>query len=315
MDALRAMEVFVAVADRGGFAPAARVLGLSRSSVSRLVGGLEDRLGTQLLNRTTRHLSLTAAGEELLGRCRRVVNDADDVLQAKARAPARPAGRLRVTMPLFLGTILMDGVVARFALEHPEVDLDVLLVDRVVNIVEEGFDLAVRVGQMPDSSLVARKFLDLDLALTASPEYVARRGQPVGPEDLRDHQCIIDTAAPYKDRWPLWVDGGTRRVQVKSHVTVNVGSAARDLAVGGAGLALLPEYLVLDDIRRGRLVPLLGEYMMDYGGAFIVYPRSRYPSSAVQGFADRLVESSAPIRKRRERHVAERAGRGGKSGA
>lgn len=305
MDTLKAMEVFVEVADQGGFAPAGRLLGLSTSSVSRHVGNLEDRLGAQLLNRTTRHVSLTPAGEELLGRCQRLVDEAGDLLRTK-QEPAQAAGRLRVTMPQFVGSILMESVVARFALEHPSVDLDVLLLDRVVNIVEEGFDLAVRVGQMPDSSLVARKLLDLDLALTASPAYVTRHGRPAGPKDLRDHHCIIDAAAPYKDRWPLWIDNGTRRFQVKSHVAVNVGSAARDLAIGGAGLALLPEYLVHDDIRRGRLVPLLEDYMVDYGGIFVVHPRSRYPSSAVRLLADRLVESSAPIRERRARQARHR---------
>ena len=296
MDTLKAMEVFVGVADQGGFAPAARVLGLSTSSVSRHVGNLEDVLGAQLFNRTTRHLSLTAAGEEVLGRCRRIVGEAGTLLQTRHGAPAQPTGRLRVTMPPFIGSILMESVMARFVLDHPGVDLDLLLVDRVVNIVDEGFDLAVRVGQLPDSSLMARKFLDLDLALTAAPVYLAAHGRPVVPDDLRGHRCIIDTAAPYKDRWPLWVDGATRRVAVKGSVAVNLGSAARDLAIGGAGLTLLPEYLVADDIRAGRLEAVLGDYMVDYGGVFIVYPRSRYPSSAVRALADRLSAAPAPIR-------------------
>lgn len=306
MDMLRAMQVFVEVANQGGFAPAAKRVGLSTSAVSRHVGNLEDLLGTQLFNRTTRHLSLTAVGEELLGQCRCVVVDVDAIIESTRRDSSQPKGRLRVTMPLFVGDILMEDVVARFALECPDVELDILVIDRIVNLVEEGYDLAIRVGDMPDSSLVARKILDLDLVLIASPAYVETHGAPTAPDELRHHLCIVDKAAPYKDRWPFKVGNDTRRYQVNSNLGVNNGSAARDLAIGGAGLALLPEYLCHDDIRTGRLTTALDDHVVDYGGIFVVYPRSRYPSSALRRFADLLVEHSRPIRDRREQQIAAR---------
>jgi DNA-binding transcriptional LysR family regulator len=309
MDMLRAMQVFVEVANKGGFAPAAKSVGLSTSAVSRHIGNLEDMLGTQLFNRTTRHLSLTPTGETLLGQCRRVVHDVDHLIQTARQEPEKPSGRLRVTMTAFVGAIVMEAVVARFALEYPDVELDLLLVDRVVNLVDEGYDLAIRVGEMPDSSLIARKFLDLRLALIASPGYIEKHGCPMVPDDLRDHLCVIDTAAPYRDRWPFRVDGEQRRVHVKSNIIVNVGAAARDLVIGGAGLALLPEYLCHEDILNGRLITVLDEYVIDFGGIFIVYPRSRYPSSAVRRFADLLIEHANPIRAHRERQIAAAATR------
>ncbi|MDH3581513.1 MAG: LysR family transcriptional regulator [Hyphomicrobiales bacterium] len=306
MDTLKAMQVFVAVARRRGFAAAARDLGLSTSSVSRHVVNLEDLFGVQLFNRSTRHLSLTPTGEEMLSQCQGIVRDVDNLLQTERHTLTEPEGRLRVTMPRFVGTILMEDVIARFAMDFPRVDLDLLTVDRVVNVVEEGFDLAVRVGKLPDSTLVSRKFLDLNLALVASPDYIEQYGRPGKPEDLREHNCIIDSAAPYRDRWPLTTDSTIRRHQVKGNVTVNSGAAARDLVVGGAGLALLPEYLVFDDIEKGRLMTVMDEFAVNYGGVFIVYPRSRHQSRVVRRFVNLLVEHSKPISRHRDRMRARR---------
>ncbi len=295
MDTLKALQVFVEVSRQGGFASAAKALGLSPSSVSRHVVNLEDMLGAQLFHRTTRSLSLTPAGEDVLGQCQGIVQEFDALVKTGRRERAQPEGRFRVTMPVFVGDILMEDVVAGFVRDFPQVDLDLLLVDRVVNLVEEGFDLAVRVGRLQDSTLIARKFLDLNLALVASPAYLQQNGQVLRPADLRKHNCIIDTAAPYKDRWPLLHDKTTKRHQVKGNVSVNSGAAARDLAVGGAGLTLLPEYHVFEDVVQGRLVTVLGDHMINYGGIFIVYPRSRHLSITVRRFADLLVTHSRPI--------------------
>ncbi|MDH3582439.1 MAG: substrate binding domain-containing protein, partial [Hyphomicrobiales bacterium] len=146
----------------------------------------------------------------------------------------------------------------------------------------------------------------LQLALIASPGYLAERGTPVSPDDLRNHNCVIDTAAPYRDRWPLKIDGAVNRYHVKGNVSVNSGSAARRLVVGGVGLALLPEYLVFDDIEKQRLVTVLDEHVIDFGGIFIVYPQSRHQSSAIRSFADLLMEHTKPIRHYREKQMAKR---------
>lgn len=308
MDTLKAMQVFVEVAQSGGFAPAAKKLGLSTSSVSRHVTNLEDMLNLQLFNRTTRHLSLTPDGEELITQCEMIVKSVDEMVQTRQRGPREPKGRLRVTMPLFIASILMEDVIARFAKLHPSVNLDLFIADRVVNLVEEGFDLAVRVGTMPDSTLVSRKCLELQLVCIASPEYLADRDTPTSPEDLHNHNCVIDTAAPYRDRWPMLIDGTVGRVHVKGNVAVNSGSAARRLVVGGVGLALLPEYLVYGDIEKGRLVTVLDDFVIDFGGVFMVYPQTRHQSGSVRSFVDLVIDNTKPIRQFRERQLAKRQG-------
>ncbi len=300
MDTLRAMQVFVEVARQNGFAPAAKELGLSTSSVSRHITNLEDLLGAELFARTTRHLRLTQAGDELFGRCERVVGEVDELVQGARRAsPSEPGGRLRVTMPSFMGAMLMEDVVSKFVLEHPRVDLELALMDRTANLVEEGFDLAIRTGVLTDSTLISRKFLDMKLALVASPDYLEKHGPPLEPADLREHNCIIDTNAPYGDKWPLRVDDATRRIQVRSNMRVNSGSGARDLAVGGVGLTLLPDYIVYADVDAGRLITVLDEHVVNEGGIYIVYPHSRHISRAVRTFTDLLIEHARPISKYR----------------
>ncbi len=301
MDTLKALQVFVEVSRQGGFANAGKALGLSPSSVSRHVVNLEDMLGAQLFHRTTRSLSLTPAGEDVLGQCQGIVREFDALVKTGRRERAQPEGRFRVTMPVFVGAILMEDVVAGFVRDFPQVDLDLLLVDRVLNLVEEGFDLAVRVGRLQDSTLITRKFLDLNLALVASPEYLERNGPVLKPADLAAHNCIIDSAAPYRDRWPFIHKKTTRRHKVRGNVSVNSGAAARDLAVGGVGLTLLPEYHVFEEVAQGRLVTVLDDHMINYGGIFIVYPKSRHLSVTVRRFADLLIAQSKPISAYRDR--------------
>lgn len=296
MDTLKAMQVFVEVARQQGFAPAARHLGLSTSSVSRHVLNLERQLRCQLFVRTTRHLTLSQAGSELLNRCQRIVHDVEDLLHRTRQDAAVTTGRLRLTMPEFLSTWFARDVIARYVSAHPEVEVELHVLTRVVNLVEEDFDLAVRVGNLPDSTLIARKLLDLRLVLVGSPDYVARRGAPRAPADLRAHNCIVETESPYKDRWPLLHGGTRRRHWIKGNVRVSNGEVARELVIGGAGLALLPLYMVVDALRAGRLVAVMEDCMPDYGGVFAVYPPTRYLSRAVREFLSLLVEHTASIR-------------------
>lgn len=301
MDRLKAIEVFVTVAQLGGFAAAASALGLSSSSVSRHVGNLEDELGVQLLHRTTRNLSLTAAGEDVLEHGRKIVGHVERMLSEQRLGRSTPSGRLRITMPNFLGAILMRGAIAEFAKRHPEVETEFLIVDRVVNLIDEGFDVAIRVGRMADSSLVARKLLDLHLGVIAAPTYLERCGAPARPADLADHNCILDNAAPYRQRWPFTSPDGETVVQaVGGNIAVNSGAAARDLALGGVGLAYLPEYLFFDDIEAGRLVTVLDDYAIDFGGIFLVYPPSRHQGAAIRRFAEVLVDHAKRVKRYRE---------------
>jgi DNA-binding transcriptional LysR family regulator len=289
------------VTRQGGFAPAAKALGISTSSVSRKVVSLEDLLGAQLLNRTTRHLSLTTEGVDVLDRCERIVSEYVDLVRENRRETETPGGALRVTMPSFMASVLSQHFVARFAAATPGVELDILVDDRVVNLVEEGFDVAIRVGQLGDSNLLSRRIEDLRLAIVGAPDYLDRCGTPATPRDLRNHNCIVDTVSPYRDRWPLGTGNASRRYRVRGNITVNSGSAARDLAAGGAGLAMLPDHLVYRDIEARRLVSVLGDFIANQGGIYVVYPRARHPSPTVARFIEQLLEHSRPLSRFRAR--------------
>lgn len=310
MDRLKAIEVFVAVAQAGGFAPAAAKLGLSTSSVSRHVSNLEDSLGVQLLHRSTRNLRLTPEGEDVLEHGQKIVAHVDRMMEEQQNGRASPQGKLRITIARFLSNILMRNTIAEFSRTHPEVDMEIVLLDRVVNLIEEGFDLAIRVGHMPDSSLKTRKLLDLHLGVVGSPDYFARRGVPQTPACLDAHDCVIDTAAPYANRWPMLSRDGRRVLQVvHGNVSVNSGRAARDLAIGGAGLTYLPEYVFFDHVEKGRLVTVLDTFAIDYGGIFLVYPPSRHQGAAIRRFVDLLVEHAKPVQRYRDaRRLAQQAG-------
>jgi DNA-binding transcriptional LysR family regulator len=286
MDTLKAMQVFVEVAKQHGFAPAARELKLSTSSVSRHIVNLETRLNRQLFKRTTRHLALTAAGDDLLESCSRIVQDAADLFQRISDESPAPAGRLKVTMPQFVATLLAQDVIAPFVRAYPAVSLELVEMTRVVNLVEEDFDLAIRIGDLPDSSLIARKLVEMKLVMVASPIYLEAQGTPASVADLREHLCIVETESPYKDRWPLLNGGAKRHFRVEASASVNNGERARDLAVGGSGLALLPIYMVLDELASGTLVRIMENNTPDFGGIYAVYPATRYQSVNVRSFIE-----------------------------
>jgi len=296
MDTLKAMQVFVEVARQGGFAPAARQLKLSTSSVSRHIANLESRLDRQLFRRTTRHLTLTQAGNDLLESCRHIVQDAADLFRRVSEESPAPAGRLKVTMPQFVGTLLARGAIAPFVCAFPAVSLELVEMTRVVNLVEEDFDLAIRVGDLPDSNLIARKLVDMELVLVASPIYIEAHGVPRSPRELRDHLCIVETESPYKDRWPLKEGNRQRHFRVKASASVNTGERARDLAAGGSGIALLPIYMVLDELADGTLVKIMQDNAPGFGGIYAVYPGTRYPSVNVRYFIDVVTEYFRAIR-------------------
>jgi len=290
MDTLKAMQVFVEVARQRGFAPAARQLQLSTSSVSRHIVNLESRLDRQLFRRTTRHLTLTPAGDDLLESCQRIVQDTADLFQRVSDESPAPAGRLKVTMPQFVATLLARGVIAPFVCAYPAVSLQLVEMTRVVNLVEEDFDLAIRIGDLPDSSLVARKLVDMKLVMVASPIYIDAHGAPRSVNELQDHLCIVETESPYKDRWPLISGGKQRNYRVRASASVSNGERARDLAAGGSGIALLPIYMVLDELASGTLIRLLAENTPDFGGIYAVYPGTRYQSVNVRYFIDVVAE-------------------------
>ena len=293
MDRYRSMLAFIEVAERGGFASAARELSISTSAVSRQVMELEDWLDVQLFNRTTRHVSLTDAGREYLDRCKGLVSGMDE-LQASAKDQVSiPRGRLRITAPVFMGRQLLGPLLPGFLNRYPEVAVELQLLDRFINLVDEGFDLALRIGDLRDSTLMARKLGDIKICLVASPGYLARTGKPKTVADLKRHNCILDMAPQHGNRWPLGANGKTPP-RVSGNLSVNSGELVRDLALADTGIALLPDFFVANDLADGKLVALLKRHIQDVqASVFLVYPQTKHVSGAVRAFIDHVAEHGA----------------------
>ncbi len=290
MDVFKGMTIFVEVAKQKGFAPAARALNLSTSAVSRHVIDLENWLGVQLFHRTTRKLSLTEDGSIYLDRCQQVIVDVDDIKLIATESQAEPQGTLRITAPVFFAKACLQELLPNYLERFPKVSIELNAVDRFVDLVDEGFDLAFRAGELSDSTLVARRIMDIELTVVASPVYLQAHGSPATVEDLKSHNCLIDTVARYANRWPV-VDGKkTKSVAVNGNVRVNNGEIVRSLAVAGAGIALLPRFFVAKDIHESRLVSLLADSIEFNAGLFAVYPQRKFVSKPVRNFIDFVVD-------------------------
>ena len=253
------MEVFVQVVERGGFSAAARSLLMTPSAVSKLVGRLEARLGTQLVHRSTRKLQLSAEGQQFYERCVRVLADIDDA-ERSASAKAAPRGRITINTSFAFGTEVLIPLVPRLLEQHPQLALDIALTDRVVDLMDERADIAIRWGPLPSSDLIARRLGQTAQAIVGSPAYLARFGTPRKPEDLESHRRLDFSYRRRVPDWPLRVDGRMIDVPVGGSVRTSDGEALRQLAVAGAGLARLSTYHIQSDLDAGRLVPVLEKY-------------------------------------------------------
>ena len=253
------MEVFVQVVERGGFSAAARTLLMTPSAVSKLVGRLEARLGAQLVHRSTRKLQLTAEGQQFYERCVRVLADIDEA-ERSASADVAPRGRVTINTSVSFGTHVLIPLVPRLIEQHPQLALDIALTDRVVDLMDERADIAVRWGPLPSSDLVARRLGETALAIVASPEYLARAGTPRKPEDLESHRRLDFSYRRRVPDWPLLVNGNLIDVPVGGRVRASDGETLRQLAVAGAGLARLSTYHIQADLDAGRLVPVLEKF-------------------------------------------------------
>lgn len=285
------MRTFVAVAETGSFTLAADRLGLSRALASKYVARLEDRLGQQLLHRTTRAVSLTDNGRAYLEPCRRVLDDFDDLENVTRDRSHEPSGRIRLTAPLTIGEMLLADLLAAFIELYPQVSIDLVLSDRFVNLIDEGFDLAIRSGDLDDSSLIARRLAASRLLICAAPAYLARAGTPSHPADLANHTCIIDMNHRNGCRWPFLIDGRPARVEVKGPFSVNSAMATRRLLLAGRGVGLCPSFVVGEDIREGRLVRLLMPFETGEFPLSALVPQSRFPALKVRLLIDFLVQS------------------------
>ncbi|MGC2970753.1 LysR family transcriptional regulator [Paraburkholderia aspalathi] len=288
------MRIFVAAVDAHNFTAAAKRLALSKQFVSRRVMALEEALGVQLLIRNTRKLAVTELGQEFYERARRILGEVEDAEQAMSLRRAGPRGLLRVSAPMSFGMMHLSPLVASFLREHADVRFDMELSDRTVDVVGEGFDMAIRIGALPDSTLIAQKLVDVRMVVCCSPGYVRRRGAPVVPADLARHSCLLYGHGGVVS-WDFVVDGVSKGVEVSGPLRANNGELVRDAAVAGLGIVRLPDFIVAEAVGSGLLVTVLEEFLPSATTVYAVYPQHRQSSVSIRVFVEFLRES---LRKR-----------------
>ncbi|MFM0717296.1 LysR family transcriptional regulator [Paraburkholderia strydomiana] len=281
------MRIFVATVDARNFTAAASRLSLSKQFVSRRVMALEEALGVPLLIRNTRKLAVTELGQEFYERARRILGEVEDAEQAMSLRRAGPRGLLRVSAPMSFGMMHLSPLVAMFLREHGEVRFDMELSDRTVDVVGEGFDMAIRIGTLADSTLVAQKLVDVRLVACCSPGYVRRRGAPAVPADLQRHACLLYGHGGVVS-WDFVVDGVVKGVEVRGPLRANNGDLIRDAAVAGLGIVRLPDFIVADALRSGQLVPVLEAFLPAATSVYAVYPQHRQSSVTIRAFVEFL---------------------------
>ena len=288
------IQAFVKVAETGSFSEAARRLGLSKSMISRQVSALEAELGVRLLHRTTRSLSPTEAGRAYLERCQRILADLEEANQLVSRLQAVPRGRLRVNAPLSFGISHLATALPDFLRRYPEIELDMGMTDRHVDLVEEGWDVAVRIGRLADSSLIARRLAPIRHIVAAAPSYLERKGVPAVPQDLAGHDCLTHGGAVALEWRFVSAEGRPMPQEVHGRFHADNGDVLRVMALAGLGITLLPSFFIGDDIGAGRLVQILGDYVPLDASLNAVYPHARHLSPKVRAFVDYLAEVFGP---------------------
>ncbi len=290
MDDLRRMVIFSHVVEAGGFSAAARRLGMAKSSVSRHIALLEKSVGVRLLHRTTRSLSLTEIGETYYQGCVRIVAQAEEVTHWIGKLQDQLSGTLRVACPVVLGSRFIAPLLAEFMRRHPSLDVDLLLEDQVVDMVSLGVDVGVRVGWLKDSKLLARKIGESPRLVCASPDYLERNGVPEKPEQLADHDWIIFSLLPTPQHLTFLRKRTQKQIQVKGRVRTNNADAVRSFLLSGAGIGVLSDFLVADDLKAGRLVQVLPDYVCGSAGIYAVFQDRRYQQVKVRLFIEFINE-------------------------
>src|SRR5574337_1000833 len=276
MDKFREMQAFVAVADQGSFVAAAQALGMSKAAVSRYVADLEARLGVRLMQRTTRRLTLTTEGHLFLERCRDALAQIEDAENELLLASTVPRGLVRVNGPVTFGNLHLAPLWGEFLAHYPQVELDITLADRVVDLVEEGYDLAVRIGRLASSTLISRQVAVDQAVLCASPAYLEGHGWPRQPADLEHHHTIAYSYLSTGDRWVFQGPEGEVSVRVRPRLRANSGDTCRAAALAGQGIIKQPTFLIGEDLRAGRLLAILPEWRGAEFGIHLVYPSRRF---------------------------------------
>lgn len=291
MDLFKRMAIFTRVVEAGGFTAAAKQIGLAKSAVSQHIMELERHIGVKLLNRTTRQLSLTEAGNLYYQACSQLIAKAIDATNSISGVSQQVSGMLRVSCPSALANDVFVPLLFAFADAYPELKIELLVDDQVINMVEEGIDVAIRIGWLADSSLIARKLTDSPRLICASPDYIEKHGTPKIPEDLVKHQWVIFTLLPTPHRQTLKKKGQQRTINVNGRFKTNSALSLRSLILNGAGIGVLSEFLVAEEIRKGRLIRLLPDYDAGAAGVYALYPDKHYQQAKVQVFINYLVNN------------------------
>ena len=291
MDRFEEMRVFAAVVDAGSFVDAAGALEMSKAAVSRYVAQLESRLGVRLLHRTTRKLSLTPEGEVFHARCRELLGSVDEAEAEITSRSGEASGMLRINVPVSFGLLHLAPLWAQFMARHPKVTLDVTLADRVVDLVDEGFDMAVRIARLPSSSLVSRPLTSTRMVLCASPAYLKARGQPAHPSDLAHHDVLAYSLFSMGDQWEFTAPGGVVSVKVTPRMRTNSGDTCRMAALRNQGIVLQPTFLVGPDLLAGTLVEVMPAWRSVELGVYAIYPSRKFVSPKVRLMIEFLLDA------------------------
>lgn len=291
MNKLEDIQAFITVVESGSFTTAAERLNTAKSAISRRISGLEANLGVQLLHRTTRAMNLTETGRSFYEHSARILADLEEAEAAAQQAHGELRGTLRLALPLSFGVRHMCGPIATFSKQHPNVGFDLDLNDRRVDLIEDNFDLAIRIGNLSDSSLIARKLFDVRAVVCASPHYLSMHGAPGTPEDLRDHQCLVYSNLSDPGHWS-YVDKEGNRASTAVNVSMSASSGdfLANASAHGMGIVIQPTFIASQAIRGGNLVPVLTDYEWPLTTAYAVYPPTRHLSYRVRAFIDFLVE-------------------------
>lgn len=302
---LNHVSAFVRVVQDGTFTAAARALGLPKSSVSRSIAQLEQDLGVRLLHRTTRKIHLTDAGVAFHDRVSRALSEIDEATSAASDLQREMRGPIRVTAPIDLGVAVVAGVVSRFVKRNPGITIEVRLSSRVVDLVAENFDLAVRAGPVRDETLIARRAADMALRLYASPRYLARRGEPVSLEDLKAHDCLVLRTDNGVMRWRLRSTSGDEAlIDPQGGISADDIAFLKKAALNGGGIGLFPDFLVARERLAGKLVSVLPDWRIAESVLHVVYPSARYVPQRVVAFRDYLLAELERVATRCSRRAA-----------
>jgi len=280
------IEVLVAVVEEGSFTAAAERLNISKSHASRQVADLEERLGVRLLNRTTRHVSTTPEGETFVERCGHLLEEFGRAERALTQRRTDPVGTLRLAAPMTFGVDRLSPVIANFLSRYEGLEVDAHFSDRKVDVVEEGFDVAVRVGRLEDSSLIVRKIREVEAHVTASPAYLEEHGRPGHPDELVDHRCLLYSYLSGGQRWVFERDDTEVTVPVSGPLRANNGEALIEAARRGNGVVLSPEFISSEPVEEGDLVRLFPEWTIQSGAVWVLYPHRRHLAAKVRRFVE-----------------------------